>query len=282
MTEAEGGYPKVKKRIFRLGYQAPKKYRVKSDFGRIEVKDMHYCKSHNFWYDTEEQDRLLHEGKPCIHTDINFVEGNYNFYGEGSMGWWRRNGISLKSAIRKARKTKNLPLGTIIDISHNCYGTFKKSKKSYSLGYKFKVRNENKFEPDYKINAPVFLQNFNTDDKSKELTDLLRANGFVVAVNSKNKSFISSMIATAAAYTGQSMDVDEEEGEIATAYGHGLRIGYSSNQSTYRGYSYGVKNVLFDKWDEFDKWSRCREISKETPNEEILEILLNVKNEDND
>jgi hypothetical protein len=40
-----------------------------------------------------------------------------------------------------------------------------------------------------------------------------------------------------------------------------------------------VKSILYDKWDEFDKWSRCCEIPKTKSNEEILNDLLNVKNE---
>ena len=267
-----------KKKVIKLGYQAPRGLRVNSNFMCIEVRDMHYCWSHDFWFNKEEQDRLLHEGKPCFYTD-GYIAGSHNSYGQGCMLWNRRGGFTLKKAIRLIKKTRNLPVGTIVDIGHNCYGTFKKSKKAYSLGYKFKVKKENKFDPEYEVRRPSFFANFNTDQKAKELTDLLRANGFLVSVINTNPDFISGMISTAAAAMGKSVDVRDEEGEIATAYGHGLRIGYSSNDSTYRGYSYGVKSILFDKWDEFDKWSRCREIPKETPNEEILNILLDVKNE---
>ena len=267
-----------KKKQIKLGYEAPKGLRVNSNFMYIEVKDMHYCYSHDFWFNKEEQDRLLHTGKPCFYTD-GYVEGNHNSYGEGCMIWNRRGGFTLKKAFRLLKRTRNLPVGTIVEIGHNCVGKHKKSKKAYGLGYKFKVKKENKFDPQYEVMRPSFFENFNTDQKSKDLTNLLRANGFLVSVNNKNPNFISGMIATASAAIGKSADVSDEGGEIAVAYGHGLRVGFSSNKSSYRGYSNGCENVLFDKWDEFNKWSQCYQISKEKTNEEILEILLNVKNE---
>lgn len=271
-------------KILKVGYQAPKGRRINNGFNRIGVENMHYCWSHNFWYNTEEQDRLLHEGKPCIHTDYRYIQGQDNFYGEGCMLHVNRHyGISLEAAKRMVRKTKNLPKGTIVEIGHPCYGIGrKKRKKGFSLAYNFKIVKENKFDPKYEVSPEFNGGNFNTDNKARELTDLLRDNGFLVAVRAKNPNFISELISSAAAFTGQNMDVTDEEGEIATAYGHGLRVGYSSNDSVYRGYSCGIKNILFDKWDEFDKWSRCREIPKNKSNEEILKILLNVKNETNE
>jgi hypothetical protein len=279
MTEVEGGYPKIKVEVEKLGYQAPKGRRLNSGFMTIDVKDMHYCYSHDFWYNPEEQDKLLHEGKACFYTD-GYAEGGHNYYREGSMGRWRRGGgITLKRAKRMIRRTRNLPVGTIVNICHNCYGIGKKSRKSFSLGYRYKVTKENKFNPDYQVNRPSFFRNFTIDDKAKELVDLLRANGFLVSVSLKNPNFISSMISSAAAAIGKDADVIEESGEYATAYGHGLRVGCSSNKDTFRGYSCGSDNILFDKWDEFDKWSRCREISKETSNQEILHILLEAEGE---
>jgi hypothetical protein len=269
---------KEKKKIITLGYQAPKGYRVNSGFGRIQIKDMHYCASHNFWFDPEEQDRLLHLAQPCFYTDWNYAGGRWNFYREGSMGWWRKNGISLKKAFRLLKKTRNIPAGTIVDISHNCYGTHK-SGKHYRLGFLYKVKRENKFDPQYEISKPSFFKNFNTDQKAKDLTDLLRANGFIVSVSNKNTNFLSSMIATAASYQGSEVEPEQEDGETAVAYGHGLRVGYSSNKSTFYGYSIGVDLVLYDKWNEFDKWSRCHGISKEKTNEEIVKRLIEYSKE---
>lgn len=267
---------KLNKEI-KIGYEAPKGRRLNSDFMDIGVDNMHYCASHDFWFSDEEQDMLLHQGKPCIYTDNRYVEGGQNFYGTGYMGRWRRSGLTLKAAIRRIKRTRGLPVGTIVRIGHNCFGRGKKSRKPFSLGFNFKIKKENVFNPNYQVNAKNYTDNFNTDDKSKKLINLLRENGFIVNVHSKNSNFLMSMIASAAAYTGKSTDDidDEEEGEIAIAYGHSLRVGISSNKDSFRGYSNGCENILFDKWDEFDKWSRCREISKEKTNEEILNILLN-------
>ena len=264
-----------KKKTTKIGYQAPKGQRINSGFMEIKVQDMHYCYSHDFWYNTEEQDKLLHEGKPCFYTD-GYVDGRQNFYREGSM-LWDREGFTLKKAKRLIRKTRNLPIGTVVNIGSNfCYVG---KKRTGSLGYNYKVRKENKFDPEYTVMRPSYFKNFNTDQKGRDLIDLLRANGFLVSVSSKNTNFISGMISNAAMAIGKTIEADDEEGETATAYGHGLRVGISSNDSTFNGYTYGIKSILFDKWDEFDKWSRCREISKEKSNEEILQILLDVKNE---
>jgi len=262
----------TKTKIIKLGYQAPKGYRINRGFMTIGIKDMHYCYSHDFWFDKEEQSRLLHFGQPCFYTD-GYVEGRHNYYGEGSMLWARRKGFTLKKALRLIKKTKNIPVGTIVNIEHNQYATSKKGK-TVSLGYKYRVRKENTFDPKYEVSRPSYFKNFNTDQKAKELTDLLRANGFLVSVSNKNPNFISSLISTAASYKGSHIDVQEEEGETAVAYGHGLRVGYSSNKDSYYGYSNGCELVLYDKWDEFDKWSRCNGIKKDVPNEEIVRLLI--------
>ena len=89
----------------------------------------------------------------------------------------------------------------------------------------------------------------------------MRKNGFLVAVHNENPDRIYG----------------EHSGCIAFAVGCGLRIGFSSGNESFMGYSDGVKEILFDYYDEFDKWSRCMGISKETPNEEIVKQLLEYK-----
>ena len=63
------------------------------------------------------------------------------------------------------------------------------------------------------------------------------------------------------------------------AYGYGKKIGFSSFNNDFMGYSNGCENILWDRFGEFDKWSRCYEIPKTTPIEEIIEILKSDKNE---
>ena len=73
------------------------------------------------------------------------------------------------------------------------------------------------------------------------------------------------MIKNAAAMTGQTTDdIDGDvEGEIATAYGYGKKIGFSSGQSSYRGYYNGQDNILWDWYGEFNKWNKCCEIPRD-------------------
>jgi hypothetical protein len=66
----------------------------------------------------------------------------------------------------------------------------------------------------------------------------------------------------------------EIEGDVAIAYGHNKIIGFSSFKNDLYGYSNGCDNILWDVYGEFDKWSRCNEISKNTSIEEIVEILI--------
>jgi hypothetical protein len=112
------------------------------------------------------------------------------------------------------------------------------------------------------------------DQWAQELTEELRANGFLVGVSQGNTNFLSNMISTAAAYTGKSIEPSEEEGQTAIAYGHGMKIGFSTGRNNFMGYSNGCDNVLYDYFQEFDKWSRCLEISKDlSPKEIVLELL---------
>lgn len=261
-------------RPLKLGFQAPKKRIIKRKFMTAEVDNFHYCISHDFWFDPEEQNRLLHYGKPCMDTDCGYREGRWNFYGNGHMCWNRRKGFHVDTLKRWVRKTRNLPVGTIVKLGHNYYGSTKKGT-TYSLGYKYKIKKENKFDPKYEISCSSFYKNFDVDEKCKELVNLLRENGFIVSVKGTNPNFISSMISTAASYTGQApTEVSDEGGQTAIAYGHGLRIGITEGYNSLYGYSDGCDNYLWDYYDEFNKWSQCILTSKTTSNEEFLKELL--------
>jgi len=240
----------MKQKEKQLGFQAPKSSIEYRGFTTINIDGLHYCKSHDFWFNDEEYDKLLHFGVACFYTDSRYKEGNHNYFKSGYLYFNRRKPLSIKSALRRIRKTHNLPVGTIVEINHSHYGIGKKG--SYSLAYNFKVKKENKLDLVYEVNKPSFSRNFSDDDKAKNLTDLLRANGFLVKVT---------------------YDV-EDGGDYAIAYGHGFRVGYSSFDNTLFDYSYGMKSILYDKWDEFDKWSRCYEIPKTLDNQEILETIL--------
>lgn len=112
----------------------------------------------------------------------------------------------------------------------------------------------NHFNTEYEINMPSYSQNFSTCEFSRELVNKLRENGFIVRVI-KNTSFLGDMINT------------------AIAYGYDKKIGFSSYNNDFMGYSNGCDNILFDFYGQFNKWSRCAEISKTTPIDEIINIL---------
>jgi len=55
-----------------------------------------------------------------------------------------------------------------------------------------------------------------------------------------------------------------------------MKIGFSSKKNSYRGYSNGCENVLFDYFGEFDKWSRCHVIAKDYTPADVVKLLLNA------
>lgn len=263
----------MEKKFFKKGHQAPKNWRV-NKFNMISIDgDLHYCISHNFLYNAEIEKEKLYNAQPCYYTDSRFIDSGHNSFKNTNLHWTRWKDISLNTCIRKTLKCKNIPIGTIINFSKSWFYPGKKIDNSYN----FKIQKENKLDVKYEINLPGYFRNFTSCEFSKNLVDALRANGFIVDVHTKNPNFLSSMIGTAAAYTGQEHDVDEEEGEIAIAYGYGKKIGISSGNSTLFGYSYACDSILWDHFGEFDKWSRCNEILKTTPIDQIVETLKNEK-----
>lgn len=253
----------------RLGHQAPKKWRV-NRFNSVEIDgDLHYCYSHNFVYNSKEEERKLYNAEPCYYTDGRFTDTMHNYYKNTYLYWTRWFSISLKACIRRTLQTKNIPVGTIVDFnkSWNYRG------KKIGNGYRFKIKKENPLDVEFEINKAGYSRNFINCSKSQSLTDNLRKNGFIVFVSKGNPNFISSMISTAAAYTGKKSGTLEEDGQIATAYGHGRIIGFSSGENSFRGYSNGCENILYDFYGEFNKWSQCIEIHKSTPIKDIIKEL---------
>lgn len=257
------------KENYKLGHQAPKNWR-RNECNSIEIEgDLRYCISHNFVYNSDDEEKKLYNGEACYYTDSRFVSTFHNYYKNTYLFWQRFNPISIKAAIRRIRKCKGIPVGTIVQLNKSYYHPGKKINNSYL----FKIRKENPIDIKFEINYPSYSDNFSTCERSKALVDALRANGFIVSVRKENENFLSSLVATAAAATGQEIEVSKEDGEVAIAYGHGKKIGFSSYDNTLFGYSYGVESILWDRFGEFDKWSRCNEIPKTTSVEEIIEIL---------
>ncbi len=258
---------KIRKSI-KLGHQAPKGY-VNDVFNRVDINgDFAYCSSHNFVYNTDDEKRKLYNGQPCRHTDKRFYDGRFNSYKSDVLHWTRWREISLKSCIRRVNKCKNIPVGTIVDFSKSWYHPGTKVDNSYV----FKVKKENKLDIQYEVNIPSFSANFTNCEFSKNLTNALRENGFLVKVM-KNESFLGNMINDAKTFTGGELNDTTIDGEVAIAYGYGKMIGFSSFDNDFMGYADGIENILFDFFGEFDKWSRCKWINKASSLDDIINDL---------
>lgn len=263
----------------KLGHQAPKRWRFNRYFNYIMIRgDLHYCASHDFVYNEVEEERKLYNAEPCYYTDGRYASGRHNYYKDcylyfSRSKWGKKYGLSLKTCVRIVKQCRNIPVGTIIDFTHDWYYTTKRGGV-IPMGYKFKVKKENLFDPKYEINLAKFNRNFDDCERSQKLTEALRANGFIVGVSKGNPDFIMGMIATAQEYTtGKRGEDHEDGGQIAVAYGHGRMIGFSSGENSFRGYGNGCENILYDFYGEFNKWSQAIEIHKTTPIDEIIKEL---------
>lgn len=234
-----------------MPHLSPRGFRSNYDFISINLEgDWHFCESHNFVYNSVTEEEKLYNGQPCFYTDQRY---RANFYKETSLYIKRWKPISLKSCIRRTLKCRNIPAGTVVYFGKNYYFP---ENKNIDPGFQFKVKNENKFEPDYQITEPSFFNSF--QNSSNELIERLRNEGFLVQVWNSNPGFIYG----------------DNDGEIAIAYGFGKIIGFSTENNSFRGYQNGCENILWDWFGEFDKWSRCNEIPKNTP---IVEIIKQIK-----
>lgn len=238
-----------------MPHLSPRGFRSNYDFISINLEgDWHFCESHNFVYNSVEEEEKLYNGQPCFYTDQRYQSGWANFYNETSLYRNRWKPISLKSCIRRTLKCRNIPAGTVVYFGKNYYFP----NRNFKSGFEFKVKNENKFEPDYQVTEPSFFNTFK--NFSNELVERLRNEGFLVQVWNSNPGFIYG----------------DEDGEIAIAYGFGKMIGFSTENNSFRGYQNGCENILWDWFGEFDKWSRCNEIPKNTPIDEIIKQLKQI------
>lgn len=249
----------------KLGFQSRKHTRV-TRFNNVNIKgDLHYCESHDFVFDTEVEEQKLYNGLPNYYTDKRYASGNHNYFKETYLHfsrhrWGSKYAISLKSAFRLVETTRNIPVGTIVKFMQDW------TIRGIDNSYRYIVKKENTFDPDYKVSLPSYFANFKHDGKSANLVNALREEGFLVQVFNSNPGFL----------------IGEEDGEIAVAYGHNLKIGISSYKNTFRGYKDGCESILYDFYGEFDKWSSCYEISKDLKIKKIISLLKNAKkDEDN-
>lgn len=262
----------------RSGFQTTPEYRAKK-FNSIEISgDLHFCSSHGFVYNKEDEEKKLYDGLPCYYTDSRFEDG-INFYKNCYLYWERkrkktvkgykenrkkrdkrRKAISLKSCIRRVRKIKGIPKGTVIKFNVGWYYTGRKANPSFTY---IERRNE-RYTPDYQINNPEYFNNFEDDDRAKEIVNSMRDNGFLVKVLRKNPNRL----------------IGDEEGQACVAFGYGKKIGFASQNHPLFGYYDTIGLISYDYYGEFNKWSQCSyAIEKDQTTETIIEELKSLRDD---
>jgi hypothetical protein len=237
--------------------------------------------------DDEDENRKLHYGEPCSYLDSRIYQDD--FVSSSYFTRYRKKKYSKKQILNILDGIYNVDKGAYMVISSNQQLVRKSTneKKRFKLYHKpsykrFRFRND-------LIQSPAFTSNFKNDEKANELITKLRAIGFVCKIQFE-KEYIYDLEQGQTEYNGRSItseNINENltlnsiEVECAVCYGMGIRIGISENKFSLFGYSNGCDNILFDKYDYFNKWSQCEEISKDNTIDEIITKLIDFskKNE---
>jgi hypothetical protein len=207
-----------------------------------------YCDSYRVIFNKSEQEKLLAQGKACIFTDN-------RFHGFPS---WIYLGKTTKSIERNASKLINISSDEVTLTIDNRYCWRNRAGKYQSPELQIIIpptHEPPEFEKHY---GDISLL---TDPKAIELAYALKENGFFFRIY-QNTGFLAG---------------GDMGGCVVMVYGENKRIGLSEFNHSFLGYSYGCDNILWDYYDEFDKWSRCYEIPKTTNTNEIIEILKTEK-----
>lgn len=213
--------------------------------------ELSYCKSHKLIFNNAEQEKLLSNGKACIYTDKRF----------GGISGHLFLGKTTKAIKRNSSKIRNIS-GVEVPLT-------------ISNRYRWVSRKGAISRPTLSLTIPTSTNpvTFNldmgditklTDPKVIQITQALMDNGYYVTIF-RNTSFITG---------------DPINNYIVMAYGENKMVGISEYNDPFRGYGYGCDNILWDFYDEFDKWSRCYEIPKTTKTTEIIELLKVVSVDD--
>lgn len=215
-----------------------------------------------------EQNELLINGKPCVHTDKRYVSPAWfmKFYDHNNI-LFRRKPTTLGKVIKRISKIEHLfPVGTNIKINNKCYGFEEIDGKEKTFGLTETFVTKRKFfgfAKDFTKNEPFLTNEFKSDTLMNVLIRKLRETGFNLYVYNNNPDRL----------------IGEHDGQVAIGYGNKLRIGFSEHNNSFRGYSAGEENILVDLDENFDKWSRCNCVKKPKSIEEIdncINMILNV------
>lgn len=227
------------------GFQCRKKYSWwcgKKKFNFATLKGPYgYCKSHNFVYNQDEEEKKLYNGQPCIYTDDRY-SGGFDLYMKADLIWSRYKSLSIKQMKNKLSSIRNIPEGAVIHLESAWYLRGLGDKLQYHLKAHYIP-----FNPDYKVNLPEYSA-LPKDEWCRSFTVNLRNAGYLVAVY-------------------------EDDTEYCIAYGWNKKLGFSPLGQPVAGYHHGLESILFDEYQCFDKWSKCEEISMNAPQEDIILYL---------
>ena len=231
------------RRKLTLGHNAPKGRRYTQEcYERIFFPyGLAYHKGLNAVFDEYENEVLLYTGKACIYTDKRFYFPQNRipfFYLEGRFIDASDRYIGLKKAKRILKRIKNLPKGTVIWL-----------QSPSNDGFLYKVTKPTPvWEPEYQVDLPEYAANFEAGTYEYDLTNALRAAGFLVAV-----------------------DFSLNDGGFATAFGHLLTVGFEGkSQDTHERLGRAIR---WDSLGSFNKWSQANCIVRR-PVAEVVQILL--------
>lgn len=230
--------------------------------------------------DYKKQTDRLYQGLACLKTDSNFTENFYNinnYYKNTMILVTRRlKGYgTLGKCLKKINKIEHLfPEGTELSIINRYYGTYineKNEERHYHLRLKYLTKRKFQgFETDFKIDKPELFDNFDQDPLMAKFVIFLRDNGFLVFIY-ENTDYD---------YTQSEMGKQIIIGKLAIAYGKDFKVGFTEFNQKLWGYSDACENILFDKKDYFDKWSRSEQFKKPTSEKDFPEFLECLKNWD--
>lgn len=235
----------------KLGFKTKEKYSYKKWFNKIELpRGFRFLKEFNLVINLRKEQKKLYNAIPCVYTDKRFEESLDNSYGD--FYWDRQMFHNLSSCIRQINKAYDIPKGTIVEFDNDF--THANTNDTY---YKYKTKRYKPSPYIYNIDLDGYNKLFTNDEHSNQLIVRLRQEGFIVEVFDRQ------------VWTEYNVVYEE----YAIVYGYNKKIGFSCFNNNFNGYSNGYDNILFDEYDWFDKWSRCIEIPKSTPLEEIINIL---------
>lgn len=220
--------------------------------------------------DIIEEKKKLSFAQPCLYTD-NFYSFpkwfHHEFYGENHITVkgkkyfdpkTKRPYATLGEMLKRIKKLEHLfPENTELILSNMQYGT---REDNSTFGFNLKYITKRKFKgyvENFNVSKPQYFDSFQNDLLQALLIDFLRENNFLAFVEDVDYRY----------------DEESKNSKCALISGYGLRVGISECNNGYYGYYDGRENILYDKENEFDKWSKCYQIKKPTSTDEFQEIL---------